>query len=87
MKLFTSIVSTMIVVPVNVLIVTLFRKAKVINHGIMPTKTNHVAKQRHWRQNVQSIEFESSTANFNPSISSDYQDREVADSMRNKKRL
>jgi len=66
-QLFTSIVSTMIVVPVNVIIVTLFRKAKVVHHGILPVsskRANHVAKQRHWRQNIQSIEFESSTTNF-----------------------
>jgi hypothetical protein len=56
----------MIVVPVNVIIVTLFRKAKVVHHGILPSskRSNHVAKQRHWRQNVKSIEFESSTTNF-----------------------
>ena len=72
----------MIVVPVNVIIVTLFRKAKVVHHGVMPVKTNHVAKQRHWRQNIQSIEFESQS-----NLSAETPDRETMDMMRNKKRL
>jgi len=82
-QLFTSIVSTMIVVPVNVIIVTLFRKAKMVHHGVMPVKTSqNVAKQRHWRQNIQSIEFESSQSHFN---SAETPDRESVDMMRNKK--
>lgn len=75
----------MIVVPVNVIIVTLFRKAKMVHHGVMPVKTSqNVAKQRHWRQNIQSIEFESSQSHFN---SAETPDRESVDMMRNKKSL
>ena len=40
----------MIVVPVNLIIVTLFRKAKLKHHGILPSKQNHVAKQQYWRK-------------------------------------
>ena len=78
-KLFTSLVSTMIVVPVNLIIVTLFRKAKVVHKGILPMKVNQNVqpKQRHWRQNVQSIEFESSTTNFNGESTADMHDREA----------
>ena len=36
--------------PVNIIIVTLFRKAKLKHHGIVPTKQNHVAKQQYWRK-------------------------------------
>ena len=32
------------------IIVTLFRKAKLKHHGILPTKQNHVAKQQYWRK-------------------------------------
>ncbi len=34
----------------NVIIVTLFRKAKLKHHGIMPTRSKHVAKQQYWRR-------------------------------------
>ena len=80
--------STIIVVPVNVIIVTLFRKAKVVHKGILPMKTseNVKPKQRHWRQNVQSIEFESSTTNFNGESTADMQDREAYEN-RGKSRL
>lgn len=40
----------MIVVPVNIIIVTLFRKAKLKSRGILPRKTDHVAKQQYWRR-------------------------------------
>jgi len=40
----------LIVVPVNLIIVMLFRKAKLKHHGILPTKQNHVAKQQYWRK-------------------------------------
>jgi hypothetical protein len=30
--------------------VTLFRKAKLKHHGIMPTRSRHVAKQQYWRR-------------------------------------
>lgn len=36
--------------PVNLIIVTLFRKAKLKHHGILPAKQNHVAKQQYWRK-------------------------------------
>ena len=55
-QLFTSIISSLIVIPVNLIIVTLFRKAKIATPKIQPTKSSHVAKQHYWRQNIQSIE-------------------------------
>jgi polycystin 1L2 len=54
-KVFTSIVSTLIVVPVNVIVVTLFRKSKLRSRQILPVRSSHVAKQQFWRQNVKSV--------------------------------
>lgn len=49
-KLFTSVISTLIVVPVNLIIVTIFRKSKHKNSGIIPTKSDFIARQKYWRR-------------------------------------
>jgi hypothetical protein len=55
-QLYTSVVSTLIVVPVNLIIVTIFRKAKLKHHGIAPmsaarkTGAAHVMKKQFWRR-------------------------------------
>ncbi len=53
-QLYTSVVSTLIVVPVNLLIVTIFRKAKLKHHGIAPMTRkrdeSHVVKNQFWRR-------------------------------------
>ena len=56
----------MIVVPVNLLIVTLFRKAKLKTTGMIPKKDKHIAKQKFWRkvQSVQSIDLDLSEGTF-----------------------
>lgn len=56
--------STLIVVPVNLLIVTIFRKAKLKHHGIVPTRKvqagkSHVVKKEFWRH-VEEIEINES---------------------------
>lgn len=48
-------ISTLIVVPVNLLIVTLFRKAKLKRNMIKTKKTRHVAKKKFWRR-VRAVE-------------------------------
>jgi hypothetical protein len=49
----------MIVLPVNLTIVTLFRKAKLKRHTTKLTKSSHIAKASHWRkvQAIESIQF------------------------------
>ncbi|CAF0709342.1 unnamed protein product [Brachionus calyciflorus] len=55
-QLYTSIISTLIVVPVNLIIVTLFRKAKLKRNTLIKSRrTGHVAKQQFWRR-VKQIE-------------------------------
>jgi hypothetical protein len=52
-QLYTSFISTLIVVPVNLIIVTIFRKAKLKHHGIFPLKKKgqqHVVKNQYWRR-------------------------------------
>ena len=55
-QVFTSIISTLIVVPVNVIVVTLFRKSKLRNQKIQPARSSHVARQQFWRQNVRNVD-------------------------------
>jgi len=55
---FTSIVSTLIVVPVNIIVVTLFRKSKLKPKKIQPTRSSHVAKQQYWRQNIKNVDLD-----------------------------
>jgi hypothetical protein len=76
-QLFTSTISTLIVLPVNLLIITIFRKYKVKSHGVLPVKVNaelnnnkkkmspNVAKQQTWRRSSKHIE----TININDSNS------------------
>lgn len=47
--------STLIVLPVNLLIVTLFRKAKLKRNLSKTKKTRHVAKKKFWRR-VRAVE-------------------------------
>lgn len=49
-QLFTSIIGSLIVIPVNLIVVTLFRKSKLKAPKIMPSRQQHVAKQQFWRQ-------------------------------------
>ena len=49
-QLFTSVISTLIVVPVNLIIVTIFRKSKHRSSSVIPTKSNFVARQKYWRR-------------------------------------
>lgn len=49
----------MIVVPVNLIIVTLFRKAKLKRTSLLKSrKTGHIARQQYWRKvkQIESIE-------------------------------
>ena len=61
--MYTSAISTLIVLPVNLLIITLFRKAKV-KAPKKTTKTKHVAKQNYWRrvEIVESVDGKSSAS-------------------------
>ena len=49
-QLFTSIIGSLIVIPVNLIVVTLFRKSKLKSPKILPSRQQHVAKQQFWRQ-------------------------------------
>lgn len=53
----------MIVVPVNLIIVTIFRKSKLKHNGVVPTRNNHIAKQQYWRRVklIENIELNDST--------------------------
>lgn len=48
-QVFTSIISSLIVIPVNLIIVTLFRKSKLKTPKILPGHVSHVVKQQYWR--------------------------------------
>ncbi len=43
-------ISTLIVVPVNLIIVSIFRKAKIRHAGVIPTKSNYIARKQYWRR-------------------------------------
>ncbi len=70
-QLYTSVISTLIVVPVNLLIVTIFRKAKLKHHGIAPMRragASHVVKNQFWRRvdnGVNEIELDEQSGSSN----------------------
>lgn len=55
-QVFTSIVSSLIVIPVNLIVVTLFRKSKLKSPKVLPAKATHVAKQQFWRQTTKNVD-------------------------------
>lgn len=49
-QLYTSFISTLIVVPTNLIIVTIFRKAKGKYSCVTPNSSPYVAKRQYWRR-------------------------------------
>ena len=71
-QVFTSIISSLIVIPVNLIIVTLFRKSKLKTPKILPAQVSHVVKQQYWRHKSPSnISMEYNNENDNQDIEND----------------
>jgi hypothetical protein len=57
-KLFTSVISTLLVVPVNLIVVTIFRKAKLKNSGLIPKKALNSKDKKSRRSSTQEIKID-----------------------------
>ncbi len=63
-KLFTSVISTLLVVPVNLIVVTIFRKAKLKNSGVIPKKSLSSDRKSQRRKSTQETKIDPSGYRF-----------------------